>query len=258
MRRADAVQLLADLTGLSMKSSKVLLASSGGLSRLVAIPPENIEEFAEAAGVPLTQAQALRLISAFYLVKEYGFDVAPDGEPISHPREAAARCAFMAGLTQEEFWVLDLDSKHRVMRQRLVHRGALSTTVVHPRAVYAPAMVGRAESIIGIHNHPSGDARPSLEDLEMTERLKKVAELVGLTFLDHIIIAGNQYFSIDAQYGGEVEPGDRLGPRGRSPDPEPRRNPSPRRPGGATLLIYPPPPYHAGKKRGRRARSSAK
>ena len=101
--------------------------------------------------------------------------------------------------TREFFYVLLLDNKHRIQKESLVSIGCLTSTIVHPREVFAPAIRESADAIICVHNHPSGDPEPSSEDKHVTNRLLKAGELVGIQLLDHIIIGRNEYASFADQ-----------------------------------------------------------
>ena len=95
---------------------------------------------------------------------------------------------------QEEFHVLYLDNRHRVIHESMITLGTLNKSLIHPREVFAPAIEIRAAAIILIHSHPSGDVQPSNQDIEITKRLCQVGELMGIKLLDHVII-GDDYFS---------------------------------------------------------------
>jgi DNA repair protein RadC len=95
---------------------------------------------------------------------------------------------------QEEFHVLILDNKHRVIEEKMITLGTLNQSLIHPREIFAPAIELRAASIILIHSHPSGDTKPSKQDIEITKRLCKVGEIMGIKVMDHVII-GDGYFS---------------------------------------------------------------
>ena len=73
--------------------------------------------------------------------------------------------------------------------------GSLNASIVHPREVFKNAVKKSANSIIAMHNHPSGDPAPSKEDIDITKRISKAGELLGITLLDHIIIGDHQYIS---------------------------------------------------------------
>jgi DNA repair protein RadC len=95
---------------------------------------------------------------------------------------------------QEEFHILILDNKHRVIHEKMITMGTLTQSLIHPREIFAPPIELRAASIILIHSHPSGDVRPSKQDIEITKRLCEVGKLIGISVTDHVII-GDDYFS---------------------------------------------------------------
>jgi DNA repair protein RadC len=101
----------------------------------------------------------------------------------------------MRSLAQEVFFVLLLDSRHRLLRSVEVSRGSLSQSLVHPREVFAPALRESAAAILVVHNHPSGDPVPSREDHEVTRRLAEAGELLGVPLIDHIVVAAGGYTS---------------------------------------------------------------
>jgi hypothetical protein len=106
-----------------------------------------------------------------------------------------------AGLSYESFWVIGLDVRGRPLGTFEVARGTLTACLVHPREVFAPMMALRAASVILVHNHPSGDPKPSREDVELTKRMRDAGELVGFPILDHVIIAAGGFRSmLDAGY----------------------------------------------------------
>jgi DNA repair protein RadC len=90
---------------------------------------------------------------------------------------------------QENFYILMLDTKNNIVGEQLVSKGILDASIVHPREVFKPAIKNSASKIILVHNHPSGDANPSSEDLEITEKLMKSGEEIGINVLDHVIIS---------------------------------------------------------------------
>lgn len=98
-------------------------------------------------------------------------------------------------LDREEFLVILLDGKGRTMGYNVVSVGSLTASLVHPREVFKPAMIGNAASLILVHNHPSGDPEPSAEDRALTRRLKDAGDLLGIRVLDHIVIGDGSYRS---------------------------------------------------------------
>jgi DNA repair protein RadC len=99
-------------------------------------------------------------------------------------------------LKQEQFIVVLLDNKKRYLNDLVITQGTLNASPVHPRDVFNAAIRERAASVVIVHNHPSGDPKPSREDVHVTQQLIKVGELVGIPVLDHIIIADDLYISM--------------------------------------------------------------
>ena len=96
---------------------------------------------------------------------------------------------------KEHFMILHLDSKNRVIKDEIISIGILNASIIHPREVFKSAIKESANSIILIHNHPSGDSEPSMEDKEITERLMEAGELLDIKVLDHVIIGKDNYHS---------------------------------------------------------------
>jgi DNA repair protein RadC len=104
-------------------------------------------------------------------------------------------CSDIHDAPQEVFVVLCLNVRHRLIIRRNVAVGTLTGVEVHPREVFRPAIADGAAAVVLVHNHPSGDATPSRQDIELTERLRKVGELCGIAVLDHVVIAGVSFIS---------------------------------------------------------------
>jgi DNA repair protein RadC len=96
----------------------------------------------------------------------------------------------------EQFGILMLDSKNRVLRIKLLSIGSLNSTVVHPREVFREAAAAAAAAIILFHNHPSGDPSPSRDDFQLTDRMLVAGEIMGIDVLDHLILADQTYYSM--------------------------------------------------------------
>src|SRR5206468_3304473 len=82
-----------------------------------------------------------------------------------------------------------LDRRHRLLRHEMVSQGTLTASLVHPREVFRPALRESAAALLLVHNHPSGDPTPSAEDREVTARLVRAGELLGIPVLDHVVVA---------------------------------------------------------------------
>jgi len=95
----------------------------------------------------------------------------------------------------EQFGLVLLDTKLRLLRTTVVSVGSLDTSVAHPREVFRIAAAASAARVVLFHNHPSGDPSPSEDDLEVTGRLVRAGEIMGIEVLDHLILADTRYFS---------------------------------------------------------------
>ncbi len=102
-------------------------------------------------------------------------------------------------LAKECFWDLLLDGKNRIISIVRVSEGSLTSSLVHPREVFRPAIREAAAAVLFVHNHPSGDPAPSQEDIQITRRLVETGKIVGIRVLDHVIIGGPRYFSFADQ-----------------------------------------------------------
>lgn len=98
--------------------------------------------------------------------------------------------------TQEEFYVLMLNNKNNVIKEHLIYKGTLDAAIIEPREVFKEALKNSAAKIILIHNHPSGDPKPSDEDVEVTRKINSLGKELNINLLDHIIIGNGNYFSL--------------------------------------------------------------
>ncbi len=96
---------------------------------------------------------------------------------------------------QEHFMMITLDGASRVIEKRVIFVGTLNQSMVHPREIFKPAIEDGCAGVIIAHNHPSGTLEASRADIQITQRLKDVAKLVGIELLDHVIISKNGYYS---------------------------------------------------------------
>lgn len=101
---------------------------------------------------------------------------------------------YLDGADREHFCIAMLDRKNNILGINTVSIGTISTSIVHPREVFKPALIIGASGIILCHNHPSGDTNPSRDDIEITNRLKEAGKILGIEIVDHVII-GDDYYS---------------------------------------------------------------
>lgn len=105
----------------------------------------------------------------------------------------------MAHKTIEEFRVILLNSKLRIIGEEIQQRGTVDQVSIHPREVIKTAMLKEASAIILVHNHPSGDTTPSRADVQITRQIDEAAKLVNITLIDHIIIGKNSVYSFKSK-----------------------------------------------------------
>ena len=95
----------------------------------------------------------------------------------------------------EQFGIVLLDTKHRLLRTSIISVGTLDSSPAHPREIFREAAAASAAAIVLFHNHPSGDPSPSKDDVLLTHRLVDAGELMGIEILDHIVLSDTRYFS---------------------------------------------------------------
>lgn len=115
---------------------------------------------------------------------------------LNSPQAVVDYCrAALEGLPHEVFDVLYVSTKNRVIRRERLAEGTLDQAAVYPRRVVTAALAANAAGLIFVHNHPSGDPTPSLEDKRLTAQLTEAARTVGISVLDHLIIGNGRHFS---------------------------------------------------------------
>ena len=193
-------ELLAILlrTGTASRSALALgrdLTRDGGLyKRLARI--SRVEELTQIRG--LGQAKAATVLAALELGRRLASARPLDKFYFGEPAEGAAflmpRLRYAA---KEQFVVILLDAKNKVIGTEVVSEGSLSTSIVHPRDVFQPAILQNAAAIAVAHNHPSGDPTPSAEDRELTQTLLEAGRALCIPVLDHLIIGDGTYYSFE-------------------------------------------------------------
>ncbi len=193
----SAAELLGVLLGTgargrsSVEVGQSLLEEAGGLRRL---STRNLPEVAAVRGIG--RARAARVMAAFALGRQAGgLRLAPGARFRSGADIFRHYHGRLRDLRKEQFWTVLLDGKNRVLREERVSEGSLTASLVHPREVFAPAIRESAGALVFVHNHPSGDPTPSVEDVEITRRLCAVADLVGIRVLDHVVVGDGAYVS---------------------------------------------------------------
>ncbi len=140
--------------------------------------------------------QAARLAALFGLSRRLMGERLRQGMLFLNPRQIFDHYhGILRDKKREMFLVVLLDARHRVLGEEIVSEGSLTTSIVHPREVFLPAVRESAGAMVLVHNHPSGDPRPSDEDVAVTRRLVHAAELLGIRVLDHVIVGDGVYSS---------------------------------------------------------------
>lgn len=105
----------------------------------------------------------------------------------------------MSHLSQEHFLIMILDNHNRLIAEKTLFIGSVNMSIVSAREIFREALAFNGVSIICVHNHPSGDAHPSSEDISMTQKLVDLGKMMNVDIVDHIITGRNQYYSFKAE-----------------------------------------------------------
>lgn len=152
------------------------------------------QRLADATDIPLTKA--CQIVAGFEIGKR--FYSQQYGRPvfIRNATQAYTHLRGMAESQKEQLRGLYLNSRHRLIHEEVVSIGTLTANIVHPREVFRPAIEHGAVAVIIAHNHPSRDATPTEDDLEVTSQLVAAGKLIGIDLLDHLVIGDSHYLSI--------------------------------------------------------------
>lgn len=191
----DAIGLLLDMArcpGDREWITEVLLQEFGSLKGVLEAREEQLRRI---DGVGRRTAALIRMIIAF--VRLWQRTMMEDADKIGNSREAEQYCkSLLVGLRNERFFVICLNSKCKVLGQRMISEGSLSEVSAYPRVVMETALNYNAHSILLCHNHPGGTLYPSPEDISSTITLQRLLNGVGILVLDHIIVAGDNTYSM--------------------------------------------------------------
>ncbi len=191
-------ELLAIVIGGGVRAMNALaianavLEQAGGVHGLARVSHDSLRRMKG-----LGAARAAQVLAALELGRRALVRRPPARAQLRSPREVAEYLLpVYGGRPIEQFGMVMLDAKHRVLRTAIVSVGALDSTVVHPRDVFREAATSGAAAIVVFHNHPSGDPSPSADDLALTDRLAEAGLLMGIEVLDHLVLGDGQFCSL--------------------------------------------------------------
>ena len=190
-------ELLAVVLGHGSRASSALdlanavLAAVGGVHGLVRARHDAVK------GVPgIGTARAAQILAAVEIGRWTLTPAARERVQFTTPRVAAEFLLPQYGnRAVEQFGVVLLDTKHRVLRTLVLSVGTLDASIVHPRDVFREAALAGAGRLVLFHNHPSGDPKPSDDDVRLTARMVAAGNLMGIDVIDHLILADVRYDS---------------------------------------------------------------
>jgi DNA repair protein RadC len=195
----------------ALSLAEALLRHHRGLQRLAASPANELRAH---PGVGPVKSAAL--VAAQELGRRLAARRLRAGDPVRDPADVYRHFhPRLRDVPHERFVLLLLDGRHRMLREVVVSQGTLTASLVHPREVFRPALREAAAALILVHNHPSGDPTPSAEDLDVTARLVRAGELLGVPVLDHLVVAERGFTSLRQQ--GAVPSGGASASRSRDP-----------------------------------------
>ena len=153
----------------------------------------SLKELQEIKGIG--PAKSMQIKALFEFNKRYSL-AKRDGEPIKSAKDVFEYASQRLITNQQEhFMILLLDSKNRIVKDEVISIGTLNASIIHPREVFKSAIRESANSIILVHNHPSGDPEPSAEDEQITKKLFEAGELLNIKILDHVIVGKDKFWS---------------------------------------------------------------
>jgi DNA repair protein RadC len=169
-----------------------LLEAAGGIEGLAQLSPARL---ADHGGVGA--AKALRVAAAFELGRRAELARGGPRPRVATSDEVAAHMApRLTHLDHEEMWLLALDGQNHVRASKRVAQGGLHGCSVSARDILRAGLVEAASAVVLVHNHPSGDPTPSVEDLAMTRMVVDAADIVGMPLLDHVILGRGRHASL--------------------------------------------------------------
>ena len=194
-------ELLAIVLGVGTKKEGVLQMSSRLLKEYgekAIVNETDPKVIAETLDIPLIKS--CQLVACFELGRRFFKTSKGRSAIIRTPKQVYEYLKDMRDLPKEHLRGIYLNSRYRLIHDEVISIGSLTANIVHPREVFRPALEYSASAVILAHNHPSGSAKPSQADIEITKQIVKAGKILGVDLLDHIIITKNKFASIPVSY----------------------------------------------------------
>jgi DNA repair protein RadC len=191
-------ELLAVVLGHGRANASALDLANSVLSAVAGLDRLARARYDELCAIPgIGAARAAQIVAAVELGRRTLTRVGRERIQITSPRVLAEMLLPQYGSRSvEQFGVVLLDTKHRVLRTTVVTVGTVDASIVHPREIFREAASAGAAAIVLFHNHPSGDPEPSQDDVVLTRRVAAAGILMGIDVVDHVILADARYCSM--------------------------------------------------------------
>lgn len=159
---------------------------------------QNPKIIAETYDIPLSKA--CQVVACFELGRRFYDRSHGTKQTIRNAKQVYTYCKDMRDLEKEQLRGIYLNSRYKIVHDEVISIGDLTTSIAHPREIFRPALEHSATAVILVHNHPSGSAKPSPNDITTTEELVEAGKKLKIPLIDHVIVTKNNYQSIPADY----------------------------------------------------------
>lgn len=179
----------------SLKIAEELLKKANGIGGLTKL---SNHELTSIKGIK--KIKALELVACIELARRISYEDVKKKDVIKDPSNLIEWLKNEIGSeTQENFLVVYLNVKNHVITYRILFKGTLDCSLVHPREIFKEALLHSSSKILLVHNHPSSDIEPSIADIEMTQQIVECGDMMGIIVLDHIIVSNHSHLSFRAK-----------------------------------------------------------
>ena len=153
----------------------------------------SVTDLQEISGIG--EAKALQIVSAISLVKRYYEDEKSGETTIKNSKDVLSLIYDIRDKKKEHLVCLYLNARNSLLKKEVISVGLLDKTLLHPREIFHPAVELNTASIILVHNHPSGNIKPSQSDIDLTTQIINACNMINVTVHDHVIISSDNYYS---------------------------------------------------------------